>query len=170
MITDTLPLSGVITDSAVLSQTVCLPNETTFAPPERRIDGVAWILPFAEPNINALYQWEAPVVTGELQPKIIPANASSIAVCTPEMLARFGPPVEGAIRMPDIRGLDAQVAVDTLLALGITQPQIYVDLQSQDRIPDVFDLYQPNQVIGSIPGTGDWILPGASVILGARGP
>jgi hypothetical protein len=86
------------------------------------------------------------------------------------MLARFGPPVEGAIRMPDIRGLDAQVAVDTLLALGITQPQIYVDLQSQDRIPDVFDLYQPNQVIGSIPGTGDWILPGASVILGARGP
>ena len=170
MITDTLPLSGVITDSAVLSQTVCLPNETTFVPPERRVDGFAWILPFAEPNINALYQWEAPVVTGELQPKIIPANAGSIAVCTPEMLARFGPPVEGAIRMPDIRGLDAQVAVDTLLALGVTQTQIYVDLQSQDRIPDVFDLYQPNQVIGSIPGTGDWILPGASVILGARGP
>ena len=72
--------------------------------------------------------------------------------------------------MPDIRGLDAQVAVDTLVALGVAQTQIYVDLQSRDRIPDVFDQFQPNQVIGSIPSTGDWVLPGASVILGARGP
>lgn len=170
-ITDTLPLSGVITDSAVLSQTVCLPNESTFVPPEKRVDGVAWILPAAEPDIFALYQWEAPATTDvEFQPKIIPVPATSIAVCTPEMLARFGPPVEGAIRMPDIRGLDAQVAVDTLVALGVPQTQIYVDLQSRDRIPDVFDQFQPNQVIGSIPSTGDWVLPGASVILGARGP
>ena len=72
--------------------------------------------------------------------------------------------------MPDIRGLDAQVALDTLVALGIPQELIYVDLQTRDRIPDAFDQYQPNQVIGAIPAPGDWVLPGSPVTIGARAP
>ncbi len=169
-LTDTLPASGVITDSVVLSQTFCLPSETTFVPPERKLSGFAWILPTPEPEINALYQWEVAKNIAEFPITFIPADAKSIAVCTPEMLSQFGPPVEGAVRMPEIRGLDAQVALDTLVALGIPSTQIYVDLQTRDRIPDAFDQYQPNQVIGSIPAPGDWILPGTSVTIGARAP
>lgn len=169
-IADTLQPSGVITDTAVLSQTVCAPNETTSAPPDRYIQGVAWVLPVPEPNIYPLYQWEVASNAAERQPPILPVDAATIPACTPELLSRFGPPVEGAIRMPEIRGLDAQVAVDTLVALGIPKELIYVDLQTRERIPDAFDQYQPNQVIGSIPAPGDWVLPGGSVVIGARAP
>ena len=104
----------------------------------------------------------------ERQPRILPIDVATIPLCTAEVLSVFGPPVEGAVRMPDLRNLDAQIANDTLTALGITS--IYVDLQTRDRIPDVFDNYQPNQVISTIPAQGDWILPGTSVVLGARAP
>ena len=137
-------------------------------PPERRIDGVAWILPIAEPGINSLFQWELAGNAAERQPRILPIDVATIPLCTAEILSVFGPPVEGAVRMPDLRNLDAQIANDTLTALGITS--IYVDLQTRDRIPDVFDNYQPNQVISTIPAQGDWILPGTSVVLGARAP
>jgi peptidoglycan glycosyltransferase len=167
-ITDTLQFAGVITDTAQLSQTVCLPSPDVSVPPERRIDGVAWILPIAEPGINSLFQWELAGNAAERQPRILPIDVATIPLCTAEILSVFGPPVEGAVRMPDLRNLDAQIANDTLTALGITS--IYVDLQTRDRIPDVFDNYQPNQVISTMPAQGDWILPGTSVVLGARAP
>jgi membrane peptidoglycan carboxypeptidase len=167
-ITDTLPLAGVITDTAILSQSVCLPSPDISIPPERKIDGVAWILPVAEPGINSLFQWEVAGNAAERQPRILPIDAATIPLCTAEFLSVFGPPVEGAVRMPDLRNLDVQIANDTLTALGITS--IYVDLQTRERIPDVFDNYQPNQVISTMPAQGDWILPGTSVVLGARAP
>ncbi len=167
-ITDTLPLSGVITDTAILSQTVCLPSADVSVPPERKIDGVAWVLPIAEPGINSLFHWEIAGNAAERQPRILPIDVATIPLCTPEILSTFGPPVPGAVRMPDLRKLDAKIANDTLTALGITS--IYVDLQTRDRIPDVFDNYQPNQVISTIPAQGDWILPGTSVVIGARAP
>jgi peptidoglycan glycosyltransferase len=52
--------------------------------------------------------------------------------------------------------------------LGITN--IFVDAQVRERIPEVFDQYAPNEVIGTIPSVGEWIMPGASVVIGARGP
>jgi peptidoglycan glycosyltransferase len=70
--------------------------------------------------------------------------------------------------MPDIRFLTAPVAVDTLKALGVVN--VYVDYQSRDRIPDAYDQYTSRQVIGTIPAPGQWILPGESVIIGARDP
>jgi peptidoglycan glycosyltransferase len=167
-ITDTLPLSGVITDTAILSKTVCLPTADVSVPPERKIDGVAWVVPVAEPDINSLFQWELASNAAERQPRILPVDVATIPQCTAEIMNVFGPPVEGAVRMPDLRNLDAKIANDTLTALGITS--IYVDLQTRDRIPDVFDNYQPNQVISTIPAQGDWILPGTSVVIGARAP
>lgn len=167
-ITDTLPLAGVVTDTALLSQSVCLPSPDISVPPERKIDGMAWVLPVAEPGINSLFQWEVASNAAERQPRILPIDVATIPLCTAEILSIFGPPVAGAVRMPDLRNLDAQIASDTLTALGIAS--IYIDLQTRDRIPDVFDSFQPNQVIGTIPAQGDWILPDTSAVIGARAP
>jgi peptidoglycan glycosyltransferase len=125
-------------------------------------------LPVAEPGIRSSYKWELAGNAAERQPRILPIDVATIPLCNAEILGTFGPPVPGAVRMPDLRNLDAQIANDTLTALGITS--IYVDLQTRDRIPDVFDNYQPNQVISTIPAQGDWILPGTSVVIGARAP
>jgi hypothetical protein len=88
-ITDTLPLSGVITDTAILSKTVCLPTPDISVPPERKIDGVAWILPIAEPGINSLFKWEIANNAAERQPRILPIDAATIPQCTTEILSAF---------------------------------------------------------------------------------
>lgn len=163
-----IPLSGIITDTMVLTGTACLPTEGIYLPPERIVDGVAWIPPYQEPGINMLWQWEVAGNIGEYQPPILPLDANTIPICTQELVSQFGPPVEGAIRMPDIRFLDAPSAIATLNALGVTN--VYVDYQSRERIPDVYDQYTSRQVISSIPASGAWIMPGESVILGARDP
>jgi peptidoglycan glycosyltransferase len=167
-ITDTLALSGIITDTALISQTVCLPTEGVYVPEERIVNGLAWIPPIMEPGINMLWQWEVAGNIAEYQPPILPLDALNIPQCTTEMLGQFGPPVEGAIRMPDVRFLTAPVAMDTLKALGVVN--VYVDYQSRERIPDAYDQYTSRQVIGTIPAPGQWILPGESVIIGARDP
>ncbi len=167
-ITDTIPLSGVITDTAILIKTVCMPTPELLAPPERKMDGVAWVLPLAEPGINSLFQWELFSNAVDRQPRILPIDSATIPQCTTEILGAFGPPVPGAVRMPDLRHLDAQIAQTTMAALGITS--VYVDLQSRDRIPSEFDSYQPNEVISTLPAQGGWILPGTTVVIGARAP
>ncbi len=167
---DTLPLSGVITDTAVISTNVCLPTDGLAVPQDRIVEGLTWILPPDETDINTTYAWEVVPKVEELQPPILPFDAKMIPACTTEMLSAFGPPVEGAIRMPDLRMLDATAAVDTLKTLGVPESLIYVDLQTRERIPDVFDQYTPNQVISTLPGPGEWIMPGQAVIIGARAP
>lgn len=167
---DTLPLSGVITDTAVISTNVCLPTEGISVPQDRIVEGLTWILPADEPDIQKTFAWEVVPDVESLQPPILPFDAKMIPVCTNELLAAFGPPVEGAIRMPTLQNLDAQVAVDTLTALGIDPSRIYVDLQTRERIPEVFDQYAPNQVISTIPNASGWIIPGEAVIIGARAP
>lgn len=163
-----LPVSGIITDTAVISTSVCSPAEGQSVPLDRVVDGVAWIVPPAEPDINVRLQWEPPTNPVERVPPILPLDVTTIPVCTTEMLGQFGPPVEGAVRMPELRKMDAQTAVATLNQLGITN--IFVDSQARERIPDVFDQYAPNEVIGTIPAANEWIMPGASVVIGARGP
>jgi peptidoglycan glycosyltransferase len=167
---DTLPLSGVITDTAVISTNVCLPSEGLSIPQDRIVEGLTWILPPDVPDIMTTYNWEVVPNIETRQPPILPFDATMIPVCTYEMVAAFGPPVEGAIRMPNLQLLDAQEAVDTLIALGIDPSLIYVDLQTSERIPEVFDQYTPNQVISTLPSADIWILPGQSVIIGARAP
>ena len=167
---DALPLSGVITDTAVISTNVCLPSEGLSIPQDRNVEGLTWILPPDVPDIMTTYNWEVVPNIETRQPPILPFDATMIPVCTYEMVAAFGPPVEGAIRMPNLQLLDAQEAVDTLIALGIDPSLIYVDLQTSERIPEVFDQYAPNQVISTLPSADIWILPGQSVIIGARAP
>jgi peptidoglycan glycosyltransferase len=163
-----LPLSGVITDTAVISTSLCTPTEGLSVPPDRVVNAVAWIVPPPEPDINVNLNWEVAANAAERTPPILPFDAAMIPVCTTELLGQFGPPVEGAVRMPELRKMDAQTALSTLNQLGITN--VFVDEQSRDRIPDVFDQYGPYEVIGTIPSVGEWILPGASVVIGARGP
>lgn len=167
---DTIPLSGVITDTAVISTNVCLPTDGVSVPQDRIIEGLTWILPPDEPDIQTTYAWEVVPDVDKLQPPILPFDAKMIPACTTEMVSAFGPPVEGAIRMPNLQMLDAQVAVETLKALGVDPAMMYVDLQTRERIPDVFDQYAPNQVISTLPRADQWILPGESVIIGARAP
>ena len=149
---------------------MCLPTDGVSIPQDRIVEGVTWILPPDEPDILTDYAWEVVPNIETLQPPILPFDAKMIPACTNEMLTAFGPPVEGAIRMPNLQRLDAQAAVDTLTALGIDPTLIYVDLQTRERIPDVFDQYAPNQVISTMPGADAWILPGQAVIIGARAP
>lgn len=163
-----LPLSGVITDTAVISTTVCSPAEGQSVPPDRVIDAVAWIVPASEPDINVRLNWELATNAAERVPRILPLDAATIPVCTTEMLSQFGPPIEGAIRMPELRKMDTQTALSTLNQLGITN--VFIDEQSRDRIPEVFDLYAPYEVIGTIPSVGEWVMPDTSVVIGARGP
>lgn len=163
-----LPISGVITDTAVISTSVCTPMEGQSVPLDRVVDAVAWIVPPAEPDINVHLVWEPAANAAERTPPILPFDVATIPACTTEMLGQFGPPVEGAVRMPELRKMDAQTAVATLNQLGITN--IFVDAQARERIPDVFDQYAPNEVIGTIPAANEWIMPGASVVIGARGP
>ena len=163
-----LPLSGVITDTAVISTSVCTPAEGQSVPLDRVVNAVAWIVPPTEPDINVKLNWELAENAAERTPQILPFDAAMIPICTTEMLSQFGPPVEGAVRMPELRKMDAQTALSTLNQLGITN--VFVDEQSRERIPDVFDQYAPYEVIGTIPSVGEWILPGASVVIGARGP
>ena len=163
-----LPLSGVITDTAVISTSVCTPAEGQSVPLDRVVDAVAWVVPPPEPDINVKLTWELAPNAAERIPQILPFDAASIPLCTTEMLGQFGPPVEGAVRMPELRKMDAQTALSTLNQLGITN--VFIDEQSRERIPDAFDQYGPNEVIGTIPAVGEWILPDASVVIGARGP
>jgi peptidoglycan glycosyltransferase len=163
-----LPLSGVITDTAVISTSLCTPADGLSVPYDRIVEAVAWIVPPSEPDINVTLNWEIAADAAERIPPILPFDAAMIPVCTTELLGQFGPPVEGAIRMPELRKMDTQTALSMLNQLGISN--VFVDEQSRDRIPEVFDQYGPYEVIGTIPSVGEWILPGASVVIGARGP
>lgn len=81
------------------------------------------------------------------------------------------PPAPGAIQMPyNIRGETLEQVVAWLSQRGIPTERILPDLQTRDRIPEVFDRYQPNQVVSSDPPEGAWVAPDATVILGVRAP
>jgi peptidoglycan glycosyltransferase len=82
------------------------------------------------------------------------------------MIAAIAPP--GSIRMPDLRKFGENQAKDQLGALGIYN--VYVDYQTRERIPDVFDSYGPYVVLSTIPGAGEWVRPGETVVLGIRAP
>lgn len=81
------------------------------------------------------------------------------------------PPAPGAIQMPyNIRGEPRERVIEWLLQRGVALEQISSDFQTRERIPEVFDNFQPDEVVSSDPPEGAWISQGGSVILGVRAP
>jgi hypothetical protein len=81
------------------------------------------------------------------------------------------PPTPGAIQMPyTIRGESQDHIIEWLTQRGVSSENIKIDLQSRERIPEIFDSFQPNDVVSSQPAEGAWISLGSDVVLGVRAP
>ncbi len=78
------------------------------------------------------------------------------------------PPAPGAVRMPDLVGMDIEEAYRVLAEQGITVG--VVDKQGREHIPHLFDQVAPDTVVSSLPYVGDWIMPDVPVILAVRAP
>ncbi|NTW97603.1 MAG: serine/threonine protein kinase, partial [Oscillochloris sp.] len=79
------------------------------------------------------------------------------------------PPTPGAIQMPyNIRSESKDTVVAWLVQRGVPADSIFIDSQTRERIPEVFDSFKPDQVVSSDPAEGGWITPGSKVVLGVR--
>jgi len=134
----------------------CMPVDGMPMPQGMLVTVKIWSLPPLDPDEKVTYSWEG---GGGVA-------AENIPPCTPDLIASVAPP--GSVRMPDLRKLGENQAKDQLAALGIYN--VYVDYQTRDRIPDVFDSYGPYVVLSTLPAPGDWIHPGETVVLGIRAP
>jgi peptidoglycan glycosyltransferase len=134
----------------------CRPVEGVDVPPEMITTIKVWNVPPDDPDEKVEYKWQGGSA----------ATASNIPNCTSEMIVSVAPP--GSVRMPDLRSFGENQAKEQLAALGISN--IYVDYQTRERIPDVFDTTPPYAVVSTLPGPGEWIPPGTTVVLGVRAP
>jgi serine/threonine protein kinase len=81
------------------------------------------------------------------------------------------PPTPGAIQMSyNIRSESKDTVIAWLVQRGVPAESIFVDYQTRERIPEVFDSFKPDQVVSSDPLEGAWITPGSKVVLGVRAP
>lgn len=81
------------------------------------------------------------------------------------------PPSPGAIQMPyNIRGESLEQVTEWLAQRGVPAANVASDYQTRERIPEVFDRFQPGEVVSSEPAEGAWIPAGGKVILGVRAP
>lgn len=159
--------TSLITDTAVAGQWYCAPGEGQNIAPEQITTILTWNVPPPDPDEQIVYTWEG--MQSAIGDRVIaPIVASAIPACTAEMLVPYTPPVPGAVRMPDLRKLGESQAKEQLAALGIFN--VYVDYQTRDRIPDVFDEYLPYAVVSTLPAPGEWIDPNMTVVLGVRAP
>lgn len=159
--------TSLITDTAVAGQWFCTPGEGRNIAPERITTILTWNVPPPDPNEQVVYTWEG--MRNSIGDRAIaPIVASAIPACTAEMLIPHAPPAPGAVRMPDLRRFGENEAKEQLAALGIFN--VYVDYQTRDRIPDVFDEYPPYAVVSTLPAPGEWIDPNMTVVLGVRAP
>jgi len=152
----------------------CIPADGADIDPSRIKTIAIWNFPPPDPDEKVEYRWDSGGASsgpsggaGDDKPASA-LNAESIPPCTAEMLVALAPLPPGAIHMPDLRLLGENQAKEKLAALGITD--VYVDYQTRDRIPDVFDNYGPYVVISSLPAAGEVVLPGTTVVLGIRSP
>ncbi|MCS6938552.1 MAG: transglycosylase domain-containing protein [Roseiflexus sp.] len=159
--------TSLITDTAVAGQWYCAPGEGKSIAPEQITTILTWNVPPPDPDEQIVYTWEG--MQSAISDRVIaPIVASAIPACTAEMLVPYTPPVPGAVRMPDLRKLGESQAKEQLAALGIFN--VYVDYQTRDRIPEVFDEYPPYAVVSTLPAPGEWIDPNMTVVLGVRAP
>jgi peptidoglycan glycosyltransferase len=152
----------------------CIPADGAAIDPERIKTISIWNFPPPDPDEKIEYRWDSGGASGDTggdtggDKPVGALKADSIPPCTDEMLAALAPLPPGAIHMPDLRLLGENQAKEKLAALGITN--VYVDYQTRDRIPDVYDTYGPYVVISSLPAAGETLLPGTTVVLGIRAP
>jgi hypothetical protein len=71
-------------------------------------------------------------------------------------------------QMPNLVGKSVDEARAILASLGVTN--IQVDLQTRDRIPDVFDRFPAGAVVSHLPAPARPLDPSTMVILGVRAP
>lgn len=155
-----------VDDATLLSAgAYCRPSEDVVVPPGLTREIYIWKVPPPDPDEKVEYRWSGGSAGSTVRVEDLP-------LCTAELFEPPipQPPVEGAILMPDLRRLGENQAKDALSALGITPDRIYVDYQTRDRIPDVFDQFVPYAVVSTVPAAGEWILPGTTVVLGVRSP
>ena len=134
----------------------CRPVEGVDVPPGMLTTIKVWNVPPEDPDEKVEYRWQGGGA----------GSADSIPACSPEMIASVAPP--GSIRLPDLRGYGENQAKELLAALGISN--IYVDYQTRERIPDVFDSTPPYAIVSTLPGPGEWVPPDTTVVLGVRAP
>jgi peptidoglycan glycosyltransferase len=135
----------------------CIPAEGMAIPNDLLQTVTIWNVPAPNPDEERVeYRWEGS--NGLIADQIPP--------CSEEMIAAIAPP--GAVRMPDLRGFGENQAKERLAALGITN--VYVDYQTRERIPDVYDQFGPYVVLSTLPAAGEWVPPGTTVVLGIRAP
>lgn len=159
--------TSLITDTAVAGQWYCTPGEDQNIAPERVTTILTWNVPPPDPDEQIVYRWEG--MSASIGDRTVaPIVAAAIPACTAEMLIPYAPPPPGAVRMPDLRRFGENQAKEQLAALGIFN--VYVDYQTRDRIPDVFDEYPPYAVVSTLPAPGEWIDPNVTVVLGVRAP
>lgn len=159
--------TSIVTDTAQIATTYCMPGENDVIAPDLLTTIWAWKVPPPDPDEQTVYTWEGG--GGTIGDRVVePVVAASIPPCTPDTLALLAPPIPGAVRMPDLQRFGENQAKEQLAALGIFN--VYVDYQTRDRIPDIFDEYAPYAIVSTIPAAGEWIDPNATVVLGVRAP
>jgi peptidoglycan glycosyltransferase len=114
-------------------------------------------LPETDSSEKVDYQWQGGGASA----------LGQIPDCTDALIASIAPP--GSIRMPDLRRFGENQAKEVLANMGVSN-EIYVDYQDRARIPDVFDQYAPYAILSTLPGPGQWIKPGETIVLGVRAP
>lgn len=143
----------------------CRPVEGASYPQALVREIYLWNLPPPDPDEKVELKWQWGAASPDFDLETLP-------FCTDDLFVppRPVPPVEGAIQMPDLTRLGENQAKDVLTLLGIGLDRIYVDYQTRERIPDIYDQYVPYSVVSTLPAAGEWILPGTTVVLGVRAP
>jgi peptidoglycan glycosyltransferase len=134
----------------------CKPVEGMVIPPGMLTTISVWNVPPPDPDEKVDYHWRG---GGAI-------SAAQIPDCSDEIIASVAPP--GSVRMPDLRKLGENQAKELLASLGVTN--IYVDYQTRERIPQIYDSVGPYVVLSTLPAPGDWIRPDTTVVLGIRAP
>lgn len=161
------PVEG--TEETEQPPSYCLPVEGQTYPPGMITEIYTWNFPDPDPGERVVYSWSGYSGGANV------VSVHNIQFCTPEMFVTptplptaSPPPVAGAVQMPNLTGVGENQAKELLARLGVKN--IYVDYQTRDRIPDIYDRFVPYAVVSSVPSAGQWIYPGSSVILGIRAP
>ncbi len=144
----------------------CLPVSGQTYPPELIKKITYWNIPQPDPDERVTYQWSGGSAGAGMSPGNLQFCSASI-LATPTPTAPTAP-VDGAVMMPNVHRMGETEAKNLLASMGITN--VYIDYQTRQRVPDVFDQYAPYTVISSLPAPGKWVMPGSSVILGIRAP
>jgi len=145
----------------------CMPQPDNPLPEDMLRTIYVWKFPPPDPSEEIQYTWEGMSTTFNDRP-VLALRPEDIPPCTADLIAEVAPPVPGAVRMPDLKRFGENQAKDILAGMGITN--VYVDYQSRERIPDIFDDYVPYAVVSTQPAPGEWVTPDQTVVLGIRSP